>query len=108
MTTKKITKSSRSEGLLEQGDPADAIFYIQKGSSPLFPNRAKKRSSLILGEGEFFGEGSWPDSPRAWQAHPRYRMHSHETGEGGSGQTSNSTEGFAERDCSDGHPFAFC
>ena len=43
-----------------QGGPADAVFYIQKGKIQLsVVSKVGKEATLgILGEGEFFGEGS--------------------------------------------------
>jgi CRP/FNR family cyclic AMP-dependent transcriptional regulator len=45
--------------LFTQGDPADAIFYIQKGKVKLtvVSKRGKEATIALLGEGEFVGEG---------------------------------------------------
>ncbi len=42
-----------------QGDPADAIFYIQKGKIKLtvVSKQGKEAVVAILGAGDFFGEG---------------------------------------------------
>ena len=46
--------------VFRQGDPADAVFYIQKRqgqSSPSFPSGARKQSSEFWNLVDFFGEG---------------------------------------------------
>jgi CRP/FNR family transcriptional regulator, cyclic AMP receptor protein len=50
----------RKQTVFAQGDPADAVFYIQEGKVRLtVVSKAGKEATLgILGEGEFFGEGS--------------------------------------------------
>jgi CRP-like cAMP-binding protein len=42
-----------------QGDPADAVFYIEKGKVQVtvLSNRGKEAVLSILGPGDFFGEG---------------------------------------------------
>jgi CRP/FNR family transcriptional regulator, cyclic AMP receptor protein len=49
----------RSEVIFAQADPADALFYIQKGKVKLtvISNRGKQAMIAILGAGDFFGEG---------------------------------------------------
>ena len=48
------------QGIFAQGDPADAVFYLQKGKVKLtVVSKAGKEATIgILGEGDFFGEGS--------------------------------------------------
>jgi CRP/FNR family transcriptional regulator, cyclic AMP receptor protein len=61
----KITngKSSRDyrpdQGVFAQGDPADAVFYLQSGKVKLsvVSSRGKEAVIGILGRGTFFGEG---------------------------------------------------
>jgi CRP/FNR family transcriptional regulator, cyclic AMP receptor protein len=50
----------RKQGIFNQGDLADAVFYIQKGKIRLsvVSNAGKEATIGILGEGNFFGEGS--------------------------------------------------
>jgi CRP/FNR family cyclic AMP-dependent transcriptional regulator len=50
---------ARNEVIFSQGDPANAIFYIQKGKVKLtvVSNRGKEAVVAILGVGDFFGEG---------------------------------------------------
>jgi CRP/FNR family transcriptional regulator, cyclic AMP receptor protein len=47
-------------GIFAQGDAADAVFYLQKGKVRLtVVSKAGKEATIgILGEGDFFGEGS--------------------------------------------------
>jgi CRP-like cAMP-binding protein len=49
----------RNETVFAQGDPANAIFYLQKGKVKLtvVSNSGKEAVVAILGAGEFFGEG---------------------------------------------------
>jgi CRP/FNR family cyclic AMP-dependent transcriptional regulator len=56
MTTADYQKNQK---IFLQGDPADAIFYIQKGKVKLtvLSNQGKEAVIALLGEGEFFGEG---------------------------------------------------
>jgi CRP/FNR family transcriptional regulator, cyclic AMP receptor protein len=48
----------KKQVLFTQGDPADAIFYIQKGKVKLsvVSERGKEATIALLGEGEFVGE----------------------------------------------------
>jgi CRP/FNR family transcriptional regulator, cyclic AMP receptor protein len=57
---KKDVVFLRKQTVFAQGDPADAVFYIQEGKVRLtVVSKAGKEATLgILGEGEFFGEGS--------------------------------------------------
>lgn len=50
----------RNECIFSQGDPADAVFYIQTGKVKLsvVSKRGKEAVVAILPEGSFFGEGS--------------------------------------------------
>ena len=50
---------ARNHVVFSQGDPADAIFYIQKGKVKLTVSSAQGKVALIavLGAGDFFGEG---------------------------------------------------
>jgi CRP/FNR family cyclic AMP-dependent transcriptional regulator len=47
------------EAVFTQGEPADAIFYIQKGRIKLtvVSNTGKEAVIAVLGPGDFFGEG---------------------------------------------------
>jgi CRP-like cAMP-binding protein len=50
----------RKQKIFGQGDPADAVFYIQTGKIKLtvVSKTGKEATIGILGEGDFFGEGS--------------------------------------------------
>jgi CRP/FNR family cyclic AMP-dependent transcriptional regulator len=50
----------RKETIFKQGDDADAVFYVQEGkvSLTVVSKNGKEATLGILGEGEFFGEGS--------------------------------------------------
>jgi CRP/FNR family transcriptional regulator, cyclic AMP receptor protein len=54
-----LTISNRQE-IFRQGDAADAVFYIQKGKVRLsvVSQTGKEATIGMLGEGNFFGEGS--------------------------------------------------
>jgi CRP/FNR family cyclic AMP-dependent transcriptional regulator len=50
----------KSDAIFSQGDPADAIFYIQKGRVKLtvVSHQGKQAVVAILSSGDFLGEGS--------------------------------------------------
>jgi CRP-like cAMP-binding protein len=50
----------QSRVIFTQGDPADTIFYILEGTFRLtaLSKNSKEATLAILGEGDFFGEGS--------------------------------------------------
>jgi CRP/FNR family cyclic AMP-dependent transcriptional regulator len=56
---KKINAYRSNQCIFVQGDPADDIFYIQKGKVKLtvVSKRGKEAVVALLGEGDFFGEG---------------------------------------------------
>jgi CRP-like cAMP-binding protein len=57
---RKIFSFAKKKVIFAQGDGADAIFYVQKGKVRLtVVSRAGKEATVaIVGEGNFFGEGS--------------------------------------------------
>ena len=57
---RKSLAVSRKQGIFTQGDEADAVFYIQKGKVRLsvVSKTGKEATIGILGDGNFFGEGS--------------------------------------------------
>jgi CRP/FNR family transcriptional regulator, cyclic AMP receptor protein len=57
---RKTVIVKRKERIFTQGDPADAIFYIQKGKVRItVVSKAGKEATIaILSEDSFFGEGS--------------------------------------------------
>jgi CRP/FNR family cyclic AMP-dependent transcriptional regulator len=56
---RSIGKYRKSQIVFAQGDPADAVFYIQKGKVKLavVSEQGKEAVIAILATGEFFGEG---------------------------------------------------
>jgi CRP/FNR family transcriptional regulator, cyclic AMP receptor protein len=56
---KTITNYQKDQIVFSQGDPADAVFYIQKGKLKLtvISEQGKEAVIAILGPGHFFGEG---------------------------------------------------
>jgi len=57
---RKSLTVSKKQGIFAQGDTADAVFYIQKGKVRLtVVSKVGKEATIgVLGEGNFFGEGS--------------------------------------------------
>src|SRR5258708_7156288 len=56
---KSLRKYTPKRAIFCQGDPADSIFYIEKGKVKLgvVSNRGKEAVVAILGAGDFMGEG---------------------------------------------------
>jgi CRP/FNR family transcriptional regulator, cyclic AMP receptor protein len=56
---RKIATFSKEQTIFVQGDPSDAVFYIQKGKVKLtvVSKTGKEATIGILNEGDFFGEG---------------------------------------------------
>src|SRR5690242_16407523 len=56
---RKILEFERGKTIFAQGDPADTVFYAQKGKIKLtVVSQSGKEATLgVLGEGSFFGEG---------------------------------------------------
>ena len=55
----------KNQVVFAQGDPANAIFYVQKGKVKLtvVSHHGKEAVVAILGEGDFFGEGCLAHQP---------------------------------------------
>ena len=55
----------RNKAVFSQGDPADAVFYIQKGKIKLtvVSRGGKEAVVALLGSGDFFGEGCLAGQP---------------------------------------------
>jgi CRP/FNR family cyclic AMP-dependent transcriptional regulator len=55
----------RRQTIFSQGDPADAVFYIEKGKIELrvLSQQGKEAVLAILGVGDFFGEGCLAGQP---------------------------------------------
>ncbi len=62
---RSIATYPTNASIFEQGDAADAIFYIQKGKIKLtvVSKQGKEAVVAILGEGDFFGEGCLAGQP---------------------------------------------
>src|ERR1700728_5060126 len=62
---RKIAAFSKKQTIFVQGDPADAVFYIQKGKVKLtvVSKTGKEATIGILNEGAFFGEGCLSGQP---------------------------------------------
>jgi CRP/FNR family cyclic AMP-dependent transcriptional regulator len=60
-----IRKYNTGEAVFLQGDPADAVFYIQKGKVQIaiISKQGKEGVIAVLGAGEFFGEGCLAGQP---------------------------------------------
>jgi CRP-like cAMP-binding protein len=56
---RRVLHFSKGQAVFAQGDPTDAVFYIQKGKIKLtvISGGGKEATLGILGEGDFFGEG---------------------------------------------------
>ena len=56
---RSVRRHGTGQTIFSQADPADALFYIQKGRVRLtvISNRGKQAVIAILGVGDFFGEG---------------------------------------------------
>jgi len=60
-----ILKALEGKVFFSQGDPADALFYIQRGKVKVttLSSHGKEAVVSILGPGDFFGEGSLAGQP---------------------------------------------
>jgi CRP/FNR family transcriptional regulator, cyclic AMP receptor protein len=58
-TSRKIEEFRKRQAIFSQGDPADSVMYVQKGSVKLtVVNEGGKEAVVaIFGSGDFFGEG---------------------------------------------------
>ena len=56
---RSIGKYRKGQAVFAQGDPGDAVFYIQKGKAKLtvVSEQGKEAVIAILGTDDFFGEG---------------------------------------------------
>ena len=60
-----LTAYEKNQTIFSQGDPADAIFYVQKGKIKLtaVSREGKEAVLALLGAGDFFGEGCLAGQP---------------------------------------------
>jgi CRP/FNR family cyclic AMP-dependent transcriptional regulator len=63
---RSIVKCRKDEIVFSQGDPADAVFYVQKGRVKITVVSLQGKEAVIalLGSDEFFGEGCLSGQPR--------------------------------------------
>jgi CRP-like cAMP-binding protein len=54
-----LSKYRKNQVIFQQGDPADAVFYIQTGKAKVtvVSEHGKEAVVAVLGPGDFFGEG---------------------------------------------------
>jgi len=62
---RKIVSFSKKQTIFTQGDPTDAVFYIQTGKVRLtvVSSNGKEATIGILGDGQFLGEGALAGQP---------------------------------------------
>ena len=62
---KTVQNYRDKQAIFSQGDPADAVFYIQKGKVKItvVSKRGKEAVIAVLQEGDFFGEGCLSAQP---------------------------------------------
>ena len=63
---RSIVKYRKDQIVFSQGEPADAVFYIQKGKVKItvVSEQGKEAVVAILGPDDFFGEGCLAGQPR--------------------------------------------
>jgi CRP/FNR family cyclic AMP-dependent transcriptional regulator len=63
---RSIAKYRKDQIVFSQGDPADAVFYVQRGrvKVAVTSDQGKEAVVAMLGPGEFFGEGCMAGQPR--------------------------------------------
>ncbi len=62
---RSVATYRKNEEVFSQGDPADAVFYIQEGKVKVFviSEQGKEAVVALLGNGDFFGEGCLTGQP---------------------------------------------
>jgi CRP-like cAMP-binding protein len=63
---RSLTPYRKNQPIFAQGDPADSLFYIQKGKVKLtvVSRHGKEAIVAVLGPADFFGEGCLAGQPR--------------------------------------------
>jgi len=63
---RSISSYRKSQTIFEQGDPADAVFYVRKGKLKIVTTSTQGKEAVIaiLDAGSFFGEGCLIGQPR--------------------------------------------
>jgi CRP/FNR family cyclic AMP-dependent transcriptional regulator len=64
-TGRSVSAYRKKQVVFSQGDPADAVFYVEKGQVMLtvVSERGKSAVVAMLGPGDFFGEGCLAGQP---------------------------------------------
>src|SRR5450631_4051950 len=63
--SRKVEEFRKKQAIFSQGEPADSVMYVQKGSVKLtVVNESGKEAVVaIFGSGDFFGEGGMAGQP---------------------------------------------
>src|SRR5947209_15327340 len=63
---RSIKKYRKDDVVFSQGDPADAVFYIQRGKAKITVTSEQGKEAVVamLSGGDFFGEGCLAGQPR--------------------------------------------
>ena len=71
-----IGKYRKDQIVFSQGDPADAVFYIQRGKAKVtvISEQGKEAVVAILGADEFFGEAWIRPAREKWLSSGRSRL----------------------------------
>ena len=64
-TGRAVSAYRKKQVIFVQGDPADAVFYLERGQVKLtvVSERGKSAVVAMLGHGDFFGEGCLAGQP---------------------------------------------
>jgi CRP-like cAMP-binding protein len=64
-TGRSVSAYRKKHTIFAQGDPADAVFYVERGQVKLTVVSQRGRSAVVamLGRGDFFGEGCLAGQP---------------------------------------------
>ena len=67
-TGRSISAYRKKQVVFAQGDPADAVFYLEQGQVKLtvVSKRGKSAVVAMLGPGSFFGEGCLAGQSLLW------------------------------------------
>jgi CRP/FNR family transcriptional regulator, cyclic AMP receptor protein len=62
---RSVSNYGRNQKVFSQGDPADAVFYIQEGKVKVGVLSAQGKEAVVAlhGKGDFFGEGCLTGQP---------------------------------------------
>jgi CRP-like cAMP-binding protein len=63
--SRKVEEYRKKQAIFSQGEPADSVMYVQKGSVKLTVVNADGKEAVvaIFGSGDFFGEGGMAGQP---------------------------------------------